>query len=203
MLCNPHFMHPLFSFSLYSPRQMRTHFLQTNEYKAYRSSKETYKKAKNTHKNRNVAMIRVTRNTWLKNVVLAHGSEGHETRCEMVLLCLIWWGFIKFRTFFVCVCVYYFMAKYGVELCRCYEVKCWCVRVVILCRGWMCVNGMSETLCCGFHLGVIKRGSCMGLYVTMEGVKTLHLRACIEVMLCRGELLGIPLLTRCVAIHGA
>jgi hypothetical protein len=63
--------------------------------------------------------------------------------------------------------------------------------------------GMSETLCYGFHLGVIKRGSCMGLYVTMEGVNTLHLRACIAVMLCRGESFGIPLLTRCVAIRCA
>jgi len=40
----------------------------------------------------------------------------------------------------------------------------------------------------------------MGLYVTMEGVNTLRLRACIEVMLCRGVSFGIPLLTRCVVI---
>jgi hypothetical protein len=67
----------------------------------------------------------------------------------------------------------------------------------------MCVNGMSERLCLGVHLGVIKRGSCMGLYVTMEEVNTLRLRACIEVVLCRCESFGIPLMMRCVAIHGA
>jgi hypothetical protein len=31
-------------------------------------------------------------------------------------------------------------------------------------------------------------------------VNTLRSRACIEVMLCRGETLGIPLMMRCVAI---
>jgi len=67
----------------------------------------------------------------------------------------------------------------------------------------MLIHGMSETLCYGFHLGVIKRGSCMGLYVSMREVNTLRLRACIEVVLCRGVSFGIPLLTRCVAIHGA
>jgi hypothetical protein len=56
-------MHPLFSFSSYSPIDSIPHFKKTNEYKGCRSSKETYKMAKNTHKNRNVAMIRVTRNT--------------------------------------------------------------------------------------------------------------------------------------------
>ena len=67
----------------------------------------------------------------------------------------------------------------------------------------MSVIGMSETLCYGFHLGVIKRGSCMGLYVTMEEVNTLRLWPRYAVMLCLGELLGIPLLTRCVAIRYA
>jgi hypothetical protein len=37
MLCNPHFMHQLFSFSLYNTRQTRDHFKKTNEYKAHRS----------------------------------------------------------------------------------------------------------------------------------------------------------------------
>ena len=64
----------------------------------------------------------------------------------------------------------------------------------------MCIHGMNETLRCGLHLGVIKRGSCMGLYVDMGASNTPRLRACIEVMLCRGERLGIPLLMRCVAI---
>jgi hypothetical protein len=56
-------MHPLFSFSLYSPIDSIPHFKKINEYKGCRSSKETYKKAKNTHEKRNVAMTRVTRNT--------------------------------------------------------------------------------------------------------------------------------------------
>jgi hypothetical protein len=43
----------------------------------------------------------------------------------------------------------------------------------------------------------------MGLYVTMEGVNTLRLWSRYAVMLCRGESFGIPLMTRCVAIHGA
>lgn len=59
-------MHPLFSFSLYSPMDSIPHFEKTNEYKAHRSNKETYKMAKNTHENRNVAMIRVTRWAMIK-----------------------------------------------------------------------------------------------------------------------------------------
>lgn len=43
----------------------------------------------------------------------------------------------------------------------------------------------------------------MGLYVGMGGTNTPRLWACIKVMLCRGERLGIPLLMRAVAIHGA
>jgi hypothetical protein len=43
----------------------------------------------------------------------------------------------------------------------------------------------------------------MGLYVDMREGNTPRLWACIEVMLCRGVTLGIPLMTRCVAIHGA
>lgn len=64
----------------------------------------------------------------------------------------------------------------------------------------MCVHGMNETLCYGLHSGVIKRGSCMGLYVDMRESNTPRLRACFEVMLCRDERLGIPLLMRAVAI---
>jgi hypothetical protein len=56
-------MHPLFSFSLYSPIDSIPHFEKTNEYNKHRSNRETYKKAKNTHKNRNVAITRVTDNT--------------------------------------------------------------------------------------------------------------------------------------------
>lgn len=43
--------------------------------------------------------------------------------------------------------------------------------------------GMNETLCYGLHLGVIKRGSRMGLYADMRESNTLRLRACIEAML--------------------
>jgi hypothetical protein len=56
-------MHPLFSFSSYSPIDSTPHFKKTNEYNTYRGNKETYKMAKNTHEKRNVAMIRVTGNT--------------------------------------------------------------------------------------------------------------------------------------------
>lgn len=74
---------------------------------------------------------------------------------------------------------------------------------VILCRVWMSVIGMSETLCCGFHLGVIKRRSHMRWYMTIGEVNTLRLWSRYAVMLCRGESFGIPLLTRCVAIRCA
>ena len=67
----------------------------------------------------------------------------------------------------------------------------------------MCIRGMNETLCYGVHWRVMERGSCMGLYVDMRESNTLRSRACIEVMLCRGESFGIPLLMRCVAIYGA
>jgi hypothetical protein len=67
----------------------------------------------------------------------------------------------------------------------------------------MLIHGMNETLCFGVHWRVMERGSCMRLYVGMRESDTLRLRACIEVMLCRGESFGIPLLMRCVAIHGA
>ena len=85
--------------------------------------------------------------------------------------------------------------KMCIELCRWGEVKCgWIyggilhlirglISGVILCRVWMCVHGMSETLCFGVHWRVVKRGSCMGWYVDMGGTNALRLRACFEVML--------------------
>jgi hypothetical protein len=66
MLCNPHFITPLFSFSLYSPIDSIPHFKKANEHKAYRSSNKRYEMAKNTHENRNVGMIRVTRWAMIK-----------------------------------------------------------------------------------------------------------------------------------------
>jgi hypothetical protein len=83
----------------------------------------------------------------------------------------------------------------GVEFGQCFGV--------ILCRVWMLYIGMSETLCYGFHLGVIKRRSHMRWYVTIGEVNTLRLWSRYAVMLCLGELLGIPLMTRCVAIRCA
>ena len=59
MLCNPHFITPKSSLSLYSPMNTIPHFKKSNEYKAYRSSNKRYEMAKNTHENRNVAMIGV------------------------------------------------------------------------------------------------------------------------------------------------
>jgi len=56
-------MHPLFSFSSYRPIDSTPHSKETNEYRQYRSDRETYKMAKNTHEKRNVAMVRVTGNT--------------------------------------------------------------------------------------------------------------------------------------------
>lgn len=52
-------MHPLFSFSLYSPINTIPHFKKSNEYKAYRGNNKQYKMAKNTHEKRNTAMVRV------------------------------------------------------------------------------------------------------------------------------------------------
>jgi len=63
----------------------------------------------------------------------------------------------------------------------------------------MYVNGMSERLCLGVHLGVIKRGSCMRWYVTIGERVNVCLRPRLEVMLYRGDRLGIPLMMRCVA----
>lgn len=64
----------------------------------------------------------------------------------------------------------------------------------------MCVNGMSETLRCGFHWGAIKRRSYTWWYMTIGGGENVRLWSRLAVMLYRGETLGIPLLTRCVAI---
>jgi len=52
-------MHPLFSFSSYSPIDSTPHFKKTNEYRHYRSNDKQYKMAKNTHEKKNTAMIRV------------------------------------------------------------------------------------------------------------------------------------------------
>ena len=54
-------MHPLFSFSLYSPMNTIPHFKKSNEYKAYRGDKETYKTAKNTHENKNTGITQDAR----------------------------------------------------------------------------------------------------------------------------------------------
>jgi hypothetical protein len=56
-LCNPHFITPKSSLSLYSPIDTIPHSKKTNEYNTYRGNKETYEMAKNTHENRNVGMI--------------------------------------------------------------------------------------------------------------------------------------------------
>jgi len=155
---NPHFMHPLFSFSLYSPMNTTPHFKKSNEYKAYRSNKETYKMAKNTHENRNVGMIGVTRWAMIKMWGLAHGSERPKRLGIVVLLCLFWMFRADVLTFFVCVLVYSFMAICGIY---CADAMRWIVRLisanshlirgVILCRGWMLIHGMYNTLCSGVH----------------------------------------------------
>jgi hypothetical protein len=45
MLYKPHFMHPLFSFSLYSPMNTIAQIEKINEYKAHRSRKKHKKES--------------------------------------------------------------------------------------------------------------------------------------------------------------
>ena len=114
-------MHPLFSFLLYNPRQMQTHFLQINEYKAYRSNKETCKRAKNTHENRNVGMIRVIRWVMIKMWGLAGLVEGHK-RLEISAKCCLFFGAccspegvfrVRLRYFYVAKCVLNYAVFWG------------------------------------------------------------------------------------------
>ena len=96
----PHFITPKSSLSLYSPRQMRTHFLQTNEYAACRRSKETYEMAKNTHEKKNVGMIGVTGWVMIKMWGLAGLVEGPNRLEIAVLLCLFLVLLVHLRGFF-------------------------------------------------------------------------------------------------------